>query len=291
MNKSITLLLLLVSATTALPGTRPITHEDLWLMKRVGAPLVSPDGKWVVVSVTEPAYDESATAEDLWLVPTDGSAKAKRITHTRAPESGVQWSPDSLRVAFSTRREGDEVNQILRTRRSGWWRTATRVTSAFDRGLGSTMAPRWLGDRFHEHGLAPARTTTEANKKIAAERKAEKAHVRAYETFPIRYWDHWLDDRQIHLFVQELGEGSKARDLLAGHEVGEQPWILRHRDELGRGVGRSVVSGWAIARVRGRHPTAPSSAYARVITRLYQVPASGGEGQATHARRYRRELQ
>src|ERR1700722_2790038 len=90
---------------TAAGGT-PITHEDLWLMKRVGAPVVSPDGKWVVVSVTEPAYDESVTVDDLWLVPTDGSAKPKRITHTRAPESGVQWSPDGHRVAFSTRREG-----------------------------------------------------------------------------------------------------------------------------------------------------------------------------------------
>ena len=50
MNKSIALLPLLVSATTALPGTRPITHEDLWLMKLVGAPVVSPDGKSVYAS-------------------------------------------------------------------------------------------------------------------------------------------------------------------------------------------------------------------------------------------------
>ena len=36
----------------------PITHEAMWLMKRVGAPSPSPDGKWVVLSVVEPAYDE-----------------------------------------------------------------------------------------------------------------------------------------------------------------------------------------------------------------------------------------
>ena len=34
---------------------RAITHEDLWLVKRVGAPVPSPDGKWVVFTVTDPA--------------------------------------------------------------------------------------------------------------------------------------------------------------------------------------------------------------------------------------------
>ena len=34
----------------------PITHEKMWMMKRVGSPSVSPDGKWVVFAVTEPAY-------------------------------------------------------------------------------------------------------------------------------------------------------------------------------------------------------------------------------------------
>ena len=37
-------------------------------MKRVGAPAVSPDGKWVVFSVTEPAYDEKKEVADLWIV-------------------------------------------------------------------------------------------------------------------------------------------------------------------------------------------------------------------------------
>src|ERR1035438_1717471 len=34
----------------------PVTHEAIWLMRRVGAPVPSPDGKWVVFPVTEPAY-------------------------------------------------------------------------------------------------------------------------------------------------------------------------------------------------------------------------------------------
>src|SRR5439155_25443225 len=81
---------------------RPVTHEALWLAPRVGAPQPSPDGKWVVFPVVEPAYDAKDQVSDLWIVPSDGSAKARRLTSTKAPESDVPWAPDSRRIAFST---------------------------------------------------------------------------------------------------------------------------------------------------------------------------------------------
>src|SRR5829696_1967107 len=46
------------------------THEDIWLMKRISAPQVSPDGRWIVASVVEPAYDDNAQLSDLWLIDT-----------------------------------------------------------------------------------------------------------------------------------------------------------------------------------------------------------------------------
>src|SRR5262252_10416956 len=91
---------------------QPVTHEALWLMPRVGTPAVSPDGKWVVMPVTMPAYDDKDQTSDLWLVPSDGSAQPRKLTSTKAAETGVTWSADSRRIASSTRREGDEANQI-----------------------------------------------------------------------------------------------------------------------------------------------------------------------------------
>ena len=72
---------------------RSPTHEDIWLMKRVGAPQVSPDGRWIVVSVVEPAYDDNAQLSDLWLIDTSARQSSRRLTSTRRPESGVTWSP------------------------------------------------------------------------------------------------------------------------------------------------------------------------------------------------------
>ena len=59
---------------------RAITHEDLWLMKRVGAPVPSPDGKWAVFSVTQPAYDAKDQSADLWLVALDGATPPRQLT-------------------------------------------------------------------------------------------------------------------------------------------------------------------------------------------------------------------
>src|SRR5512144_1375313 len=96
--------LLVLCLDLAAAEKRPITHEDVWLMKRVGAPAVSPDGRWAVVPVAEPSYDPAKSASDLWIVPVDGSTPPRRLTNTRAPEGGAVFSPDSTRIAFTTTR-------------------------------------------------------------------------------------------------------------------------------------------------------------------------------------------
>src|ERR1700753_2041474 len=106
---------LMASAATMaqLPGPlKPITHETLWMMKRVGAPAASPDGKWVVYSVLEPSYETDKAVSDLWLVPADGLKSPRRITNTKAPEGGIAWAPDSGSTAFTTKRESDDAEQI-----------------------------------------------------------------------------------------------------------------------------------------------------------------------------------
>ena len=91
-----------VAAAQATTPVKPITHEALWMMKRVGTPAVSPDGKWVVFSVLEPSYETDKAVSDLWLVPTDGLKPPRRLTNTKAPEDDVVWSPDSTSIAFAT---------------------------------------------------------------------------------------------------------------------------------------------------------------------------------------------
>src|ERR1044072_2647088 len=184
-------LLLQAGAQTA-AGKVAIAHESMWAMRRVGAPNPSPDGKWVVFSLVEPAYDEKDQVSDLWVVPTDASAKPRRLTFSKGGESGAAWSPDSQRLAFSAKREGDEVSQIyvLDVAEGG---EAVRVTSLST----GARSPGWRPDGkaiLFTSTVFPGAADEDANKKIAAERKAQKYRVRVYEKFPIRNWDKWLED-------------------------------------------------------------------------------------------------
>ena len=252
----------------------PITHETMWLLKRVGAPAPSPDGKWVVFSLIEPAYDEKDQVSDLWIVPADGSAKPRRLTFTKSGESGVSWSPDSKRLAFSARREGDEVSQIyiINVADGG---EAVRATSLST----GARSPEWRPDGkalLFTSTVYPGATDDDANKKIAADRKAQKYRARVYEGFPIRNWDKWLEDTEAHLFVQTLEPGSKAKDLFAGTKIVKEPGFSGRLTDSGEEFdaiwtpdGGSIV--FVATTVRN------AAAYAPVNTSLFMLAANGGE--------------
>jgi dipeptidyl aminopeptidase/acylaminoacyl peptidase len=272
---ALAVVLIATAAYAAVAQTKvPLTHETMWMLKRVGAPAPSPDGKWVVFSLVEPAYDEKEQVSDLWIVPTDGSARSRRLTSTKGGESGVAWSPDSRQIAFSARREGDEASQlyVLDVADGG---EAQRVTSLST----GARAAQWRPDGkalLFVSSVYPGAIDDEANKKIAAERKAQKYRARVYDKFPIRNWDRWLDDMQAHLFVQELQPGAKAKDLLAGTKmVGERGFGGRLTDSGEELDAIWTPAGDAIVFVATTNRDA--SAYAPTTNSLFKVSAKGGE--------------
>jgi len=260
--------------TNAQTNKTPLTHETMWMLKRVGAPVPSPDGKWVVFSMVEPAYDEKDQVSDLWIVPGDGSAKPRRLTFSKGGESGVAWSPDSRQILFSARREGDEVSQlyVLDVASGG---EAVRITSLSTGARSAQWRPDGKALLFVST-VYPGALDDEANKKIAAERKAQKYRTRVYDKFPIRNWDKWLDDMQTHLFVQDVQPGAKAKDLLAGTKlVNERGFAGRGTDSADELDAIWTPEGDAIIFVASTNRDA--AAYANTNTSLFKVSASGGE--------------
>jgi dipeptidyl aminopeptidase/acylaminoacyl peptidase len=254
-----------VLAVSGAAAKSPITHETLWLMKRVGVPVISPDGKWVVVPVTEPSYDPKDQGQDLWLVPADGSAPPRRLTNTKGAESGVTWSPNSRRIAFSAKREGDDENQIyiLDLAAGG---EAMRLTSV----AGGASSPKWRPD-------GQAVLFGSMVDPHAAERKARKFNARVYDSFPIRHWDQWLDDGQLHVFVQALDPQAQPQDLLAGTRLAGEPGFAMPFAALG---GQELDAAWAPdgqSIVFTATTRRNSVAYSFYPDHLYQVAAAGGE--------------
>ena len=254
---------------------RPVTHEDVWLMKRLGTPVPSPDGKWAVVSVAEPSYEEDGDQSDLWVVATDGKSEPRRLTATKSPESGTAWSPDSSRIAFSAKRgDKEDPAQIFVLDMTGPGE-AVQIT---DWATGAKN-PKWSPDGSmiaFEARVYPGATDNEAN---AAEKKRRKDldyNASAYEIFPIRQWDRWRDDLQTHLLVQEARGGAEARNLLAGSELVSGPGFAGVPALSGDGLqaewapdGNSLVFSATV--------NLHQSAFSKTHYHLYQVPLDGGE--------------
>ena len=276
--KKLSLMLLVVVSTTICVAAQttktPLTHETMWMLKRVGAPAPSPDGKWVIFSLVEPSYDEKEQVSDLWIVPADNSARPRRLTATKSAESGVTWSPDSRQIAFSAKREGDDATQlyVLNVASAG---EAVRITSLST----GARSPQWRPDGkavLFVSSVYPGAADDDANKKIAAERKAQKYRARVYDKFPVRNWDHWVDDMQAHLFVQDAQPGAKAKDLLAGTKLVNERGFAGRVSDSGDDLDATwTPEGDAIVFVASTNRDA--AAYANTNTALFKIASSGGE--------------
>jgi dipeptidyl aminopeptidase/acylaminoacyl peptidase len=93
-----------ISAQTA--AKRRIVPGDIYRIKDVGSPVISPDGQWVayVVGTSDSVKDKRGS--DLFMVSWDGR-RTVRLTSSPESESDPRWSPDNRYLSFLSSR-GDE---------------------------------------------------------------------------------------------------------------------------------------------------------------------------------------
>jgi dipeptidyl aminopeptidase/acylaminoacyl peptidase len=113
-------LALSADAQTSLSAAkRPLRVGDLYRLRDVRDPQLSPDGAWVAYSVSAVDSAKDKSDSDVWMTSWDGT-QAVRLTSSPESESSPRWSSDGRYLAFlSGRQEGKGAQLWLLDRRGG----------------------------------------------------------------------------------------------------------------------------------------------------------------------------
>jgi dipeptidyl aminopeptidase/acylaminoacyl peptidase len=76
-------------------GTRrALQIEDYYRIKTVGAPEMSPDGRWVAFTVSARNEASNDNASEVWLVASDGASQARRVSAAGSNATAPRWNAD-----------------------------------------------------------------------------------------------------------------------------------------------------------------------------------------------------
>jgi dipeptidyl aminopeptidase/acylaminoacyl peptidase len=219
MRRAVAVLLALFAASELLAqarSKRPITAQDLWAIQRVGAPVLSPDGKTAVFGVTEWSVPKSKSTSSLWLVDVAGG-EPRRLTQG-GTDGAPAWSPDGKRIAFVSKRADDDSAALYVIAVGGG--EARRVASA-PYGF---KAPKWLSNAniaaltqvIPEFAGKLTKSDMDALKKEVKRRKDSPMTLFATEYRQYRFWDRNLPSDVADRLVAVDVETGSLTDLTPG---------------------------------------------------------------------------
>ena len=199
------------NAASATPAAakRPLRATDIFRVRDVRDPQVSPDGKWVAYTVTiaDSATDKNDT--DVWMASWDGKENI-RITSSKEGESSPRWSPDGRYLSFISGRDGGKGGQVwLLDRRGG---EATRLTqikggvSGYEWSPDATRLALVIDDPQDEAGSDSSKA--KAPKPIVLDRYHFKQDVQGY-----------LGNQRSHLYLFDVA--AKKLDTLTSGKYDE----------------------------------------------------------------------
>jgi len=193
---------------TRAQSKRPMKPEDLYKIKKVSDPRVSPDGKWIAYIESVPDLEKNKYNSDIWLIPISGG-KPKRLTADAGSDKSPRWSPDGKQIAFISKRDKDEADNLYLIHVRGG--EARKLTDAKT----DLSSPVWSKDG--KYILCQSRVLPKKKKNLENWTKKElpECEARTIDRLLFRQWDSWLGDERNHLFLVNCRDGS-LKDLTPG---------------------------------------------------------------------------
>ncbi|MFN4289354.1 MAG: prolyl oligopeptidase family serine peptidase [Permianibacter sp.] len=199
--------------TVAAEGKSPFAVEHMLSLHRVGAPVASPDGKYVVFSVSTPDVAANKSKTDLWLKSVTGNDAPRRLTSHDAADSSPQWSADGKHVYFLSSRSGS--SQLWRIALAGG--EAEQVSNYPLDISAYKLAPNDASVLVSFEVFADCDTLACTAER---EKQSKQGSGQKHERLFVRHWDSWKDGHIAQLFI----------DTLNGNKTANTPTLLSKLD-------------------------------------------------------------
>ncbi len=242
---------------------KAFTIEDLYKIRNVGAPVVSPDGSMIAFTLTDYDFDERTSNTDIYVMNSDGSG-IKRITTYEKDDYDPVWSPDSKGVYFVSVRVGTPeifFYSLIDDRTIQITAISTGVDAPVISPNGELIA--FSTDVYPDCG-ADDKCNEETDS--AASNGPVQAYVADHLLF--RHWTNYSAGKYTHIFIYNLINKTYT-DVTPGKYV--SPTFM-----LGGGVGYNFSPDskeLCFVSNHDPHPEASTNAD------LWTVPVTGGEAK------------
>ncbi|HET6751196.1 MAG TPA: S9 family peptidase [Actinomycetes bacterium] len=223
-------------------------------LPRVAGLALAPDGSRLVTSVSVPGPDGKKFVSALWQLDPAGERPPRRLTRSAPGERDAAFLPDGSLLFTSTRKDPEAAPDGDDDEVAGLWLLPAgggeaRLVASTPAGVEAPQVARDAGTVAYRSGVHPGAGDLEADARHQRARKDAGVTAQLFETYPIRYWDHYLGPREPRLFAAapppEDGRMAPGRPLTPGQG--------RALDEVEFTVtpdGATVLSGWQSGEVR-----------------------------------------
>jgi dipeptidyl aminopeptidase/acylaminoacyl peptidase len=233
---SLTLTLSAFAQSPSPSQKHPFTFEDMMALKRVGAPVPSPDGKWVVFDCEDVDLAANTKISHLWIVPASGG-ESRRLNPTPNHEERSRFSADGKRLIWTSK--ATDPTQIWMCdfdpaagQLVGKPHQVTSISTGAD---GAIWSPDGKNIVFVS-SVYPDCKDDACNKRRDEELKKSKVKAKIFSRLFYRHWNAFTEFKRSHLFVipadttVETGVSlAEPRDLTPGdHDV--PPFSLGGQD-------------------------------------------------------------
>ena len=213
-------ILILLCAPVFCQSKRPFTFEDMMKLKRIGQPVPSPDGKWVVFAAVDVDLTANKTTSHIWIVPLAGGKERQIISDQDGDRP--RWSPDGKHFAFISNKEGGAQVWIADFDvASGATTGVHKLTSIATEAGGELWSPDGKNILFTSHvypecdGAPEAETACNAKKVKEVGESKVKALI--FDRLLYRHWNSYKRGMRAHLLIVPVdGSAATPRDLTPG---------------------------------------------------------------------------